>query len=85
MDSQTDAFLYDVQVKARKLYTVCDMTGTPRSKELAGEIFLQIANYRQAQKMGQESTAPDRYDLNALPAPVAIDSEDDTESPDFEG
>ena len=85
MDSELETLLHEVQWKAHKLITVCSMAGTTRGRDMAGEICTQIANYRQAQKMGQESTAPNRYDLTALPAPVAIDTEDDTESPDFAG
>lgn len=51
----------------------------------AAGILTRIANFEAAIRMAEESTAPDRYDLSTLPPPVAIDSEDDTESPDFAG
>lgn len=85
MDSELETLLHEVQWKAHKLITVCSMAGTTRGRDMAGEICTQIATYRQQKKMALESASPDRYDLNALPAPVAIDSEEDTEHPDFEG
>lgn len=84
MDREVDKLLFDIHDKALRLIVVCSDAGTTRGRDLAGEICTMAATYRQGKRMQEESTAPDRYDLNALPAPVAIDSEDDTESPDFE-
>lgn len=85
MDRNTNKLLNDIHQKALRLIVVCSDAGTTRGRDLAGEICTLIGDYRAGIKMAQESTSPNRYDLNALPAPVNIDSEDDTESPDFEG
>lgn len=82
---ELDAMLGAIMEKSQRLIVVCDKAGSQRGMELAGEICTLAADYRQAQKMAQEATAPDRYSLATLPAPIVIDAEDDTESPCFEG
>lgn len=63
---ELDSFLYDAEDKARTLIAVCMVGNTERGKLLAAELCTMIADYRNAHKMEQERTNPERFDLSAL-------------------